>query len=452
MPTHALSINQSNSLGMLPAAWMNCFQCDFPGHCTSVMGGSSYDQLSLFRNRTLAMVVSNDNVKCAFLPRYPFSYVNPIGSPLTTGLQSVTCTYTNSTLFLNVLIDAKVYNLQRYQLEAAVELIGYNVSYENVSGHELLATVLTRNSGLLNGTFRLSAVQCCTYDDHQRTYCNGQNIVATSSPYVLLMPNETTNLESHLLLQNNSLTGGCDYKVVDIDLNIYFYAYLAFSTARENASQSSQSIISPSSTPIPKQGIVEFTISFVGVQAAQLNKQVFSIRQAILHLSVTPQYNPLMLYVEEESLQIIGNISTMVLVPNVNLFFPCSYRYRVADAAGVGFEMVDILNTSLTGGLALLTRVQFPGSDCQDDVEDFVASLQKNASAVLYESTYFQRFQSIEVTNISVVFLNIPMTANPAISPAASSTPKPTVVVPPIMSPHYNGMVCGFPSCMQKSS
>lgn len=301
VPTHALSMNQSNSLGMLPEAWMKCFQCEFPGHCTSVMGGSRYDQLSSFRNRTLAMVVSNDYVKCAFLPRYPFSYVNPLGSPVTNGLQSVTCTYTGSTLSLEVLIDAKVYNLQRYQPHAAVELIGYNVSRENVNSNKLLATVLTRNYGLLNGTFRLSVVQCCTYDDHQMTFCNGQNDIAITSPYVLLMPNETGTLESQLLLQNSSLTGGCDYKVVDIDGNIYFYAYLAFTIAGENASPSSQDYISPSSTPIPEQGTVEFTTSFVEIQAAQINIQVFSIRQVCLHLFVTPQSSPLMLNVEEES-------------------------------------------------------------------------------------------------------------------------------------------------------
>ena len=258
---------------------MNCFQCDFPGHCTSVMGGSKYDQLSPFRNRTLAMVVSNDFSKCAFLPRYPFSYVNLASSPAPNGYQTVTCAYPASTLSVEVLIDAKVYNLQHCQPQAAVELIGYNVSRENVNGDRLLATVLTRNYGVLDGTFRLSVVQCCTYDEHQRTSCNGQNVIATPSSYVLLMPDQTAAFESHLFLQNNNFSGGCDYKVVDIDENIYFYAYLAFTSAGENASQSSESDISPNSTLVPKQGVVEFTISFVGFQAAQVNKQVFSIRQ-----------------------------------------------------------------------------------------------------------------------------------------------------------------------------
>lgn len=131
----------------------------------------------------------------------------------------------------------------------------------------------------------------------------------------------------------------------------------------------------------------------------------------------------------------------MVLVPNIYYCLLCSYRYRLASAAGVGFEMVDILAISLTGDLALLTRVQFPGSKSQDDVEHFVASLQKNASAVLYESTYFQKFHIIEVTNISMVFFDIPTVANPAIPPAASSAPNPTLVAPPVISPHYKGMV-----------
>ena len=141
-----------------------------------------------------------------------------------------------------------------------------------------------------------------------------------------------------------------------------------------------------------------------------------------------------------------------VFVPHIHGCSLCSYRYRLATAAGVAFEMVDILATPPTGELALSTKVQFPGSKSQDDVEHFVASLQKNASAVLYESTYFQRFHTIEVTNISIVYFDIPIMATPAISPAATSAPNPPFVVSPIMSPNNNGMVRVCLSCMIKKN
>ena len=271
MPNFVLSQNISNCLGMSSDSWSNCFHCDTPGQCTLVSGGSAKDQLGAFRNRTLAISASNDFVQCMFLPRYPFSYVNPPGTTGIDGVQSLTCRYIGCSLVVNVSIDAKLFGLELYQPQAAPEIIGYNVTWVTADGDKMRAMLLVKNTGAEIGTFGFIAVQCCYTDGHLALECGGQNIMAMPSALITISPNETVAFESDLVLPSTTGTGGCDFKLVDTDNHVFSYTYVSFSMIPPKSS-----IISPTSGASPKQGIVSFIVALIG--ASQTSDQVLVAR------------------------------------------------------------------------------------------------------------------------------------------------------------------------------
>ena len=129
-----------------------------------------------------------------------------------------------------------------------------------------------------------------------------------------------------------------------------------------------------------------------------------------------------------------------LLICNVST---CSYRYRLANAAGVGFDMVGVAVSSFNGSVTLTTRVTFPVLTVLNEVELFVDALQQNLSNILYGSSLFREFDNIILQNLSFDFVDPPLGIHlPTYAPSPSLAPT----FPPVTNPQFKNTttVCRF--------
>jgi hypothetical protein len=188
-------------------------------------GGPANDQLWPFRNETIASTASTDAVMCTFLPLIPFSYIIPDGL---SGVQSLTCSYKDGALIVNISIDGKIFGLQATPLRPLAEIVSYNLSWSTHPVYEKVS-VDVLNVGNTHGNFSLWPLQCCVEDSTFGIVCQG--IQGSSSGWLFLGTNQNAVLDLYINITGSFSDlkgGGCDYSIVEETIGVQSYIYFEY--------------------------------------------------------------------------------------------------------------------------------------------------------------------------------------------------------------------------------
>ena len=157
-----------NKIGMSSATWADCFSCTTPYTCTNTSQSSLQtslgDQMFQYRSTHIATLASNVNATCEYMPGLPFSYASPTAKR---NLQSISCNYTASELYVTLEFDGKSIGLTSVPLIPIVEIVTINGTWlPNVT-----IITMARNIGYGVGNFSISIQQCCFYSSTTMAGC-----------------------------------------------------------------------------------------------------------------------------------------------------------------------------------------------------------------------------------------------------------------------------------------
>lgn len=116
----------------------------------------------------------------------------------------------------------------------------------------------------------------------------------------------------------------------------------------------------------------------------------------------------------------------------------CSYRYRLANVAGVGFDMVSVSLLVTNESTSFTTNVKFPASTAFTKAEQFVAAIHQNVSKILYGSYIFQTYYDIVYTNLTITYVDA---YTPPTIGSPQYAPSPSYNIVPASSPQFNDSV-----------
>ena len=192
-----------NSIGMSNFTWEECFECSKPGACTEVPGGHGSDQFAAYQQSTIAAAVSSPDVFCEFIPFVPLSFTSSLGD---NSRQSVSCSYPDAALDLNITVDGAILGLEYIEIEPYLQVGQYTVKWREAAG-SLLVNVTVSNIGSALGIYKLAAVRCCLTLAVDGYTCQGVN--ATDSAWVGIQPSGTSALLSEILAMTENTQEMC---------------------------------------------------------------------------------------------------------------------------------------------------------------------------------------------------------------------------------------------------
>ena len=252
-----------NSIGMSNFTWEECFECSKPGACTEVPGGHGSDQFAAYQQSTIAAAVSSPDVFCEFIPFVPLSFTSSLGD---NSRQSVSCSYPDAALDLNITVDGAILGLEYIEIEPYLQVGQYTVKWREAAG-SLLVNVTVSNIGSALGIYKLAAVRCCLTLAVDGYTCQGVN--ATDSAWVGIQPSGTSALLSEIAMTEHTkdVFGACDYELVNARETVQSFLSIPFYSSSKDGLHTTTGSESPVSAHIQDSGIeglLSFTVSVTG--------------------------------------------------------------------------------------------------------------------------------------------------------------------------------------------
>ena len=120
----------------------------------------------------------------------------------------------------------------------------------------------------------------------------------------------------------------------------------------------------------------------------------------------------------------------------------CSYKARLAVAAGVGFGDIVAVPTQIADHICFLTLIKFTGAPIDVDALTILATLlRQNATEIMKQTAFFKNFGNITAQDVTLRFFQGDFTNLSPVQSPSTSPQDGTRLVPSTESPWQDQQV-----------